>query len=142
MAYPIDKKIVVGISSNALFDLNKEDEIFKEKGLEAYRKYQVDHKNDVLGKGVAFPFIKRFLAINDVYVEEQPIEVILLSRNSPETGVRAFNSKRHNGLDISRAVFMSGGSAIDYIPAFNISLFLTKDEEDVIAALESGEPAG
>ena len=142
MAFSIDEKLVVGISSNALFDLQKEDNIFKKEGLEAYREYQVKNRDVILEKGVAFPFIKRFLAINEVYEVEQPVEVILLSRNSPETGIRVFNSIRYYGLNISRAAFMSGGSVIDYIPAFNISLFLTKDESDVKNALESDKPAG
>lgn len=142
MGYPIDKKIVVGISSNALFDLRREDEIFEKNGLEAYRRYQVEHNHDILEKGVAFPFIKRFLSINDIYKEEQPVEVVLLSRNSPETGVRIFNSIRHHNLNISRAAFMSGGSAIEYISAFNISLFLATNEKDVKEAIEAGKPAG
>lgn len=142
MAYPIEKKLVVGISSNALFDLRKEDEIFKEEGLDAYRKYQVEHKTDILGTGVAYPFIKRFLHINDIYSEEQPVEVVLLSRNSPETGVRIFNSIRQYNLNITRAAFMSGGSSISYIPAFNISLFLATNEIDVKEAIDAHLPAG
>lgn len=142
MGYPIDKKLVVGISSNALFDLRKEDKIFENDGLEAYRRYQVDHNSDILEKGVAFPFVKRFLGINDIYKEEQPVEVVLLSRNSPETGVRIFNSIRHYNLNVSRAAFMSGGSAIEYISAFNISLFLATNEKDVKEAIEAGKPAG
>ncbi len=142
MAYPIDKKLVVGISSNALFDLTKEDNLFKEKGLDAYRQYQNDNKGEVLPKGVAFPFIKRFLQINDVYKEEQPVEVVLLSRNSPETGIRVFNSIKEYKLNITRAAFMSGGSAVNYIPAFNISLFLSTNENDVKNAITLNLPAG
>ena len=100
------------------------DEIFEKDGLDAYRKYQVKHKTNILETGVAYPFIKRFLRINEIYTKEQPVEVVLLSRNSPETGVRIFNSIREYNLNITRAAFMSGGSAINYIPAFNISLFL------------------
>ena len=142
MAYPIEKKLVVGISSNALFDLRKEDEIFEKEGLEAYRKYQNEHKMDILEIGVAYPFVKRFLRINDVYTEEQPVEVVLLSRNSPETGVRVFNSIREYGLNITRAAFMSGSSAVNYIPAFNISLFLATNEADVKEAIKANLPAG
>lgn len=142
MPYPIEKKLVVGISSNALFDLRTEDEIFKNDGLEAYRKYQVENKTVRLEKGVGFPFIKRFLNINKIYTEEQPVEVVLLSRNSPETGVRIFNSIREYDLDITRAAFMSGGSAVNYIPAFNISLFLAIHEDDVKEALTLELPAG
>ena len=142
MPYPIEKKLVVGISSNALFDLRTEDEIFKKERLEAYRKYQVDNKAIVLENGVGFPFIKRFLNINKICTEEQPVEVVLLSRNSPETGVRIFNSIREYDLDITRAAFMSGGSAVNYIPAFNISLFLAMHEDDVKEALKAELPAG
>lgn len=142
MAYPIDKKLVVGISSNALFDLKQEDDIFKDQGLDAYRQYQNENKATILQKGVAFPFIKRFLNINNVYSKEQPVEVVLLSRNSPETGIRAFNSIKEYGLDITRAAFMSGGSAIKYIEAFNISLFLSINESDVRNAVNQGLPAG
>ena len=142
MAYPIDKKLVVGISSNALFDLKQEDDIFNEQGLDAYRKYQNENKATILPKGVGFPFIKRFLKINDVYSKEQPVEVVLLSRNSPETGIRVFNSINEYGLDISRAAFMSGGSAVNYIEAFNISLFLSINENDVRGAVNQGLPAG
>ena len=142
MAYPIDKKLVVGISSNALFDLSKEDDIFKNSGLEAYRKFQNQHKSIVFPKGVAFPFSKRLLNINTVYKEEKPVEVVLLSRNSPETGIRIFNSIQEHDLDITRAAFMSGGSAIEYISAFNISLFLAINEQDVKLAVDKGLPAG
>ena len=142
MAYPIEKKLVVGISSNALFDLSEEDKIFKEKGLEAYKKHQVKNKKEILKTGAAFPFIKRFLRINEVYTDESPVEVVLLSRNSPETGVRIFNSIKDYDLNITRAAFMSGGTAIDYIPAFNISLFLAINEDDVKDALDKGLPAG
>lgn len=142
MAYPIEKKLVVGISSNALFDLRKEDEIFEKEGLEAYRKYQNEHKLNLLDIGVVYPFVKRFLRINDVYTEEQPVEVVLLSRNSPETGIRVFNSIREYGLNITRAAFMSGSSAINYIPAFNISLFLATNESDVKEAIKANLPAG
>ncbi len=142
MPYPIQKKLVVGISSNALFDLKKEDDIFINEGLGAYRKYQVEHREDFLKEGIAFPFISRFLNINDVYSDEKPVEVVLLSKNSPETGVRIFNSIKHYKLDISRAAFMSGKTAYEYIPAFNISLFLATDEKDVQLAMGAGYGAG
>lgn len=142
MAYPIEKKLVVGISANALFDLKKEDDLFINKGLEAYRKYQIDNKTETIPKGVAFPFIKRLLHINDVYSEEKPIEVVLLSKNSPETGIRIFNSIKHYELDITRAAFMSGKPAYEYIPAFNISLFLSTNKNDVNLATMKNYAAG
>lgn len=142
MTYPIERKLVVGISSNALFDLMKEDEIYNTKGLQAYRKFQIENKTVILEKGAAFPFIKRFLHINNIYKKEKPVEVVLLSKNSPETGIRIFNSIKHYGLDITRGTFMSGKTAYEYIPAFNISLFLATDENDVKLAIASKFPAG
>lgn len=142
MPYPIENKLVVGISANALFDLNKEDEIYKSKGLDAYRKYQIQRKSEMINKGVAFPFIKRMLNINKIYKNEKPIEVVLLSKNSPETGIRIFNSIKHYNLDITRAVFMSGKPAYEYIPSFNISLYLSTSENDVKLANDKGYAAG
>lgn len=125
MAYPIHRKLVIAVASSALFDLSESNAVFAEKGEEEYRKYQRDHLQDVLRRGVAFPFIRRFLRINKVYPEEQPVEVVLLSRNDPDTGQRVFNSIQHYGLDISRAGFLSGKSPYTYMPAFNVSLFLS-----------------
>ncbi len=142
MAYPIEHKLVIGIASSALFDLSESHQIFLEQGAEAYRKYQEQHLNVILGKGVAFPFIRRFLGINKHYAESAPVEVVLLSRNSPETGLRVMNSIAHYGLDISRACFVTGKSPYTYLPAFNTSLFLTAHEEDVRNALAANYPAG
>ncbi len=142
MAYPIEKKLVVGVSSNALFNLEKEDEIFKSEGILAYNKYQEQNKKNVLNKGLAFPFIKRFLNINKVYKLEQPVEVVLMSKNSPESGIRIFNSIKEHGLNVSRAAFTSGNPHFHYIPAFNISLFLSVSDADVLSAIEAGYAAG
>ncbi|MCG2587764.1 5'-nucleotidase [Rhodohalobacter sulfatireducens] len=142
MPYPIDRKLVVGISSNALFDLEDEDRIFKNKGLTAYKEHQIEKRDSILDKGLAFPFIKRYLNINKVYKEEEPVEVVLISKNSPETGVRIFNSIKEYGLDISRAAFTSGESPYEYIPPYNISLFLSTSENDVLNAINAGYPAG
>lgn len=142
MGYPIGRKLVVGVSSSALFNLEKEAAIFKEKGLEEYRKYQVSHKMEILEKGLAYPFIRRFLNINKVYSDEKPVEVVLFSKNSPETGIRIFNSIRHYELDISRGAFTSGQSPHKYIPAYNISLFLSTDAGDVNKAIKANYPAG
>lgn len=142
MPYPIDKTLVVGVSTNALFDLRLEDSMYKNNGVEAYMKYQIENKNTPLEKGTAFPFIRRFLEINKIYSKEQPVEVVLLSRNSPETGIRAFNSIKKHGLDITRACFTTGAAPFPYIPAFNISLFLSTNQNDVKEAIESSYPAG
>ena len=142
MAYPIDKKFVIAVSSSALFDLSESDKVFREQGAKAYKAYQEEHLDDVLHKGVAFPFVRRFLSINSRFKEEQPVEVVLLSRNSAVTGKRVFRSIEHHGLNISRAAFMEGKSPYAYIPAFNASLFLSANEEDVLKAIDSGYPAG
>lgn len=142
MAYPIEKKLVIAIASSALFDLSESDKIFKESGEEAYRKFQEEHLDIPFGKGAAFPFIRRFLGLNNAFPEEQPVEVVLLSRNSPETGMRVFRSIQTYGLDISRAAFFAGKSPYEYIPAFNASLFLSANPIDVYNAIKAGYPAG
>lgn len=142
MPYPIERKLVVGVSSTALFDLEYEDEIFKTEGIEAYKNYQEEKKDETLNKGVAFPFIRRFLNINNIFPEQQPVEVIVLSKNSPETGIRTFNSIKEHNLNISRAAFTSGNPAYEYIPAFNISLFLSTNIADVKQAVDMNYPAG
>jgi 5'-nucleotidase len=142
MAHPIEKKLVVGVASSALFDLAESDRIFREQKKDAYRAYQREHQKDCLAPGVAFPFIRRFLYINEVFPEERPVEVVLLSKNDPDTGLRVLNSIREHNLDITRAAFLSGKSPFPYIPAFNCSLFLSANQEDVRLALDAQYPAG
>lgn len=142
MAYPIEKKLVIAVSSSALFDLSESHCVFVEKGPQAYKAFQEENINKVLDKGVAFPFIKRFLQINQHFADKQPVEVVLLSRNSAATGKRVFRSIAHYSLDISRAAFMEGKSPYEYIPAFNASLFLSANEEDVQKAIEANCPGG
>ena len=142
MPYPIDDKLVIAVSSSALFDMQASDAIFKQDGEDAYRKYQQNNIDVPLEIGVAFPFIKRLLSLNTSFPEEQPIEVILFSKNSPETGLRAFRSIQHYKLNISRACFSSGNSNYQYLPAFNSTLFLTTNIEDAKAALANGITAG
>lgn len=142
MAYPIDRKFVIGVASSALFDLSVSHQVYLDQGPEKYKQYQEKHIDDTLGKGVAFPFIRRFLSINERFQDQKPVEVVLLSRNSPETGLRVFRSIQRYGLDITRAAFMTGKSPFEYVPAFNCSLFLTANEEDVQHAIKAGYPAG
>ncbi|MRX09851.1 5'-nucleotidase [Pseudoduganella sp. FT25W] len=142
MPYPIEHKLVIGIASSALFDLTASHQVYLEHGPEAYRKYQEEQIATVLDKGVAFPFIRRFLSINKHHPQSSPVEVVLFSRNSPETGLRVMNSIAHYGLDISRACFLTGQSPYTYLPAFNTSLFLSANEEDVRNALAAHHPAG
>lgn len=107
MAYPIERKLVVGVASSALFDLSESHQIYLDKGIDDYRVHQEKNINNPFPKGVAFPFIRRFLGINKAFPKQSPVEVVLLSRNSPETGLRVFRSIKHYGLDIVRAAFMT-----------------------------------
>ena len=138
----IEDKLVIGIASSALFDLSESDALFQREGEEGYRKYQKKNREKILKKGVAFPFIRRFLNLNASFPKENPVEVVLLSKNDPETGLRVFRSIEKYGLDISRAAFTSGRSPFSYLPAFNVSLFLSANEEDVEKAIGAGLPAG
>ena len=142
MAYPIERKLVISVASSALFELSESHQIYLTKGIEEYRLHQERNLDIPFAKGVAFPFIRRFLSINKAFPKQTPVEVVLLSRNSPETGVRVFRSIKHYGLDISRAAFMTGRSPHQYIPAFNASLFLSANELDVQSAIDENYPAG
>jgi len=93
MPFEIEQKLVVAIASSALFDLGEADRVFRQQGEDAYRRYQREHEVEVLERGVAFPFIKRLLSFNRS-PDDSPVEVVLLSRNDPDTGLRVFNSSR------------------------------------------------
>lgn len=142
MSHPIHEKLVIAVASSALFDLTESHAVFTSQGQEAYRQYQEANLDQILPRGTAFPFIRRFLHINRQFPEIQPVEVVLLSRNSFETGLRVFRSIQHYQLDITRAAFTSGTAPYKYIPAFNVSLFLSANPQDVSQAIESGFPAG
>lgn len=113
-----------------------------EDGIEKYREHQEANIDIPLPKGVAFPFIRRFLGINQALPEREPVEVVLLSKNSPETGLRVFRSIDYYSLNITRAAFIAGRSPHEYLPAFNASLFLSANRSDVQQAIDSDYPAG
>lgn len=136
----LDRKLVVAISSRALFDLDASHRLYETEGREAYCRYQVEHEEEVLEPGVAFALVRKLLALN-AQAEKPLVEVILLSRNSADTGLRIFNSIKHHGLDISRAAFTGGQSPYGYIPAFGADLFLSAHAEDVVKALDAGYAA-
>lgn len=142
MPYPIEEKLVVGLASSALYDLSEADSVFRGKGESAYREYQRAHVDEPLPKGVAFPFIRRLLNLNRIYPQQEPIEVILLSRNDPDTGLRVMRSIAQHDLDITRGAFLTGRSPHDYLGALNVSLFLSADEANVRSAIDAGFPAG
>lgn len=140
--YDLSKRLVVGLSSSALFNLKESDEIFRTSGEEVYHQYQRENQDKPLSKGVAFPFVRRLLKLNELRPQDPPVEVILLSRNDPDTGLRVMNSIEHYGLSITRAVFLQGKSPYIYIPAFDIELFLSAKHQDVRQAVLAGYPAG
>jgi 5'-nucleotidase len=143
MPYDLENRLVVGVASSALFDLTESGAFFDTQGEEAYRAYQDEHIDDRLEPGVAFPFIKRLLGLNDLRAPGDPlVEVIILSKNDPSTGLRVMRSIESHGLAITRAVFTQGRSPYEYIDALCMSLFLSANEADVKGALERGLPAG
>ncbi|EAW31260.1 5-nucleotidase [marine gamma proteobacterium HTCC2143] len=141
MSSGFGKKLVIAISSRALFDLDDSHQIYQEQGLEAYARYQIDHEDDILSPGEAFPMVQKLLRINERLGGESRVEVLLLSRNSADTGLRVFNSIEHYGLDITRAAFSGGESPYRYVSAFGCHLFLSTDAQDVRSALENGVAA-
>lgn len=130
-------KLVVAISSRALFDLSESHRLFLAEGVEAYRQYQIEHEDEHLEPGDAFLLVEKLLALNAVLGQAR-VEVVLVSRNSADTGLRVFNSIEHYGLGISRAAFVGGRSPYPYLAAFGCHLFLSTDAEDVRSALDAG----
>lgn len=131
-----DTPLVVAISSRALFDLDESHRIYEELGTQAYCKYQIDNEDVPLAPGGAYTLVRKLLALNTK--QQQNVEIILLSRNSADTGLRVFNSIQHHKLAISRAVFTSGSSPYCYVSPFGANLFLSTSPEDVRKALSAG----
>lgn len=140
MPLKLDDKLVVGISSRALFDLEEENEIFEKNGLEAYSEYQLEHEDDILKPGTAFPLIKALHKLNSD--GHYLTEIIVMSKNSANTSLRIFNSIEHYGLDISRAALVSGAHIAPYLNAFKTDLFLSANESDVQEAINANVAAG
>jgi len=134
-------KLVVAITSRALFDLTESHDLYEQQGLDAYRDYQMQRENELLTPGIAFPLVQKLLRLNTFTAADPLVEVILLSRNSSDTGLRIFNSIEHYKLDITRAVFTSGAATYPYIQPFGANLFLSANPENVTKALEAGVAA-
>ena len=128
-------KLIIAISSRALFDLDASNAVYEEQGVTAYAQYQIKHENDILAPGIAFNLVKKLLHLNRY---GNFVEVVLLSRNSADTGLRAFNSIKYYELDITRAVFTSGASTYQYAQAFKSHLFLSTNPTDVSKSLAAG----
>lgn len=134
-------KLVIAISSRALFNLDESHQVYINEGLAAYAQYQIEHEDEILEPGDAFPLVKKLLRLNEKLGDEPRVEVILLSRNSADTGLRVFNSVEHYGLKISRAAFCGGTSPYRYASAFGCHLFLSTEADDVRQALDHGMAA-
>lgn len=132
-------KLCIAISSRALFDLEESHQVFLDQGAEQYMAYQRDHENKPLEKGTAFRLVEKCLRLNQF--AENSTEVILVSRNSSDTGVRIFNSIEHYQLPITRACFSNGASPFPYLKAFQADLFLSSHQEDVGLALQAQHAA-
>lgn len=132
------QKLVVAVSSRALFNLDESHAIFETKGKDAFCRYQIDHEDEILEPGYGFSLVKKFLGLNESCPDDPLVEIILLSQNSADTGLRIFNSIAHHGLNITRAAFTSGESPYIYISAFGAHLFLSINADDVAKALNAG----
>jgi len=142
MGLDFSEILVVGVSSRALFNLEEEEKIFKEKNVRGFREYQFANEDKLLDKGTAFPLIEALLKLNKHVDPKKPIvEVVIMSKNSPETGLRILKSIEHYGLPITRWAFSAGEPLAPFIKAFNIDLFLSKDEKDVQKIIDSSSCA-
>lgn len=142
MAFDISDKLVVAVSARALFDLEDANRIFEAEGVDAYRKYQREHEDDRLAPGLGYPFIQRLLALNRMIPGYTPVEVVLLSRNDPDTGMRVLKSIAADGLGIERSAFVGGADPMKYLRPFNVSLYLSASFDVVKRAVDAGFPAG
>jgi 5'-nucleotidase len=135
-AASLDLPLVIGVSTRALFEVEEENAVFERLGEAAYTDLQRERELKILEPGCAFEFIRRLLALNPAE-GPQLVEVVLLSRNAPDLALRAFHSCERHGLAISEGSFTSGRSLAPFLAAWGVDLFLSKDEEDVCAAVEA-----
>ncbi len=147
MAFNLEKTLVIGISATALFDLSESDALFKkncvkdpEHAIEVYREHMRNNEDIPLEEGIGFPLVKALLGLN-IYRQEDDaplVEVVIMSRNSPDTGIRVLNTVRNMKLGITRSAFTAGESTVDYLEAFDVDLFLTTNEADAQKVIDSG----
>lgn len=142
MPYPIERKLVVAVSSTALFDLAAEHKLYLNLGVDEFRAYQRTHRSEIPQRGPAFPFIQRLLNLNNIYGDEHPIEVVILSRNHADAGLRVMDAMAYYGLEISRSFFLAGQLPYPYMRSVGAVLYLSTNKEEVKTAVSSGFPAG
>ena len=134
MAYDLDDKLVIAISSRALFDIEEENRLFEEQGLEAYYRHQLAHLDTPLERGSGFRFVRNLLQINSQF-DDRLIEVIILSRNNAATGLRIGRTIEHYDLPIERSGWTAGTPVTRYLKAFRVDLFLSAHAPDVEEAI-------
>ena len=139
MTVSFDGKLVVAISSRALFDFEEENLVFERRGEREYVALQLSRLDVPAKDGVAFQLVKKLLAFNTPGA--QRVEVVILSKNDPVSGLRVFRSASHAGLQLERGVFTRGRTPYRYLDALKANLFLSANEADVMSALESRVPA-
>lgn len=146
MPYDLTETLVVGISATALFDLQEEDALFKDAltrdpatAIQTYRRVMLEKEDERLSTGAGYPLIKALLGLNRHTPEGKPplVEVVVMSRNSPETGLRILNSIREHDLPMTRHMFTGGESVVDYLDAFSVDLFLSTSIEDAQVVADS-----
>lgn len=142
MAYQIDKKLVVAVSATALFDLSEEHNLYLQLGVDKFREYQRTNRHVIPNQGVAFPFIQRLINLNNIYIEEKPVEVVILSRHHADAGLRIMDAVKHYELDITRSFFLAGTIPYPYMRSVNAVLYLSTNKEEVNQAVNLGYPAG
>lgn len=139
MAATLDGKLVVAISSRALFDLEEENQLFNRGDAQAYVRLQLERLEQPALPGVAFSLVQKLLRFNTA--EQQRVEVVILSRNDPVSGLRVFRSAQSQGLVVERGVFTQGREPYRYLRPLQANLFLSANTDDVRAALALGFPA-
>ena len=138
LGYDLNKKLVIAISSRALFNLEDENKIFEEKGLDEYYKYQIENENLLPKKGTGFRLVKNLLRINDDFPNDKQVEVIIMSRNNSATSLRITKSIEKYKLDIQRSAWSGGDDISKYLKPFKVDLFLSANEQDVQNAINEG----
>ena len=136
MPYSVEGKLVVAISSRALFDFEEENRVFEKDGEPAYIALQFARLDVPARPGVAFPLVKKLLAFGP-----SRVEVVVLSKNDPVSGLRVFRTAKQAGLAIERGVFTRGRNPYEYLGPLKANLFLSANERDVMGALEAKVPA-
>ncbi|PLY04610.1 MAG: 5'-nucleotidase [Arcobacter sp.] len=138
MGYDLEKKLVIAISSRALFNLEDENKIFEDKGVDAYYKHQIENEDILIDKGTGFRLVKNLLRINDDFPKDKQVEVIIMSRNNAATSLRITKSIEKYELDIARSAWSGGNDISKYLKPFKVDLFLSANETDVQNAINEG----